>query len=69
LQERGRSKEQTWLGTICKAAETHVLPYAAPKVDSKAAAGTRRLGEYFRGPTSSYFGVRGMSWLLLKAIY
>ena len=44
-----------------------MLPYAAPKVDSKAAAGTTRLGEYFRGPASSHFGVRAMSWLLLRA--
>ena len=41
---------QTWLGINASAAETQVLPYTAPKVESIAATGTSRLGEYFSGP-------------------
>lgn len=41
---------QTWLGINASAAEIQVLPYTAPKVESIAAIGTSRLGEYFSGP-------------------
>ena len=41
-----------------RAARTHVLPYTAPKVESIAAVGTSRLGEYFSGPAKV---VRGLN--------